>query len=229
MTLYRADSETPQTIGPATPQNADSDTVPTNRSATPDKADSDTASEAELDLPHSPADDNDMLYEDPSVNICTRPTIPAFHTPDQPEEENETQDELPPNCSSCGGMQNVVWCHLCDVNVCTACWNEQAAHKKPGSRHQQTTLEDHTKRNLILGDVINPKGRDAHVADYCSKWFGVNIKENESVLNTTTRFQELARASGSRDEQYPALISFLGDTGAGKSSLITALVKVGEL
>jgi len=67
-----------------------------------------------------------------------------------------------------------------------------------------------------------------HLAGYGSKWFGVTMRHSGVSLDTTSRYRELSIDVNADHEQYPSLISFVGETGAGKSTMINALIKVSE-
>jgi hypothetical protein len=141
---------------------------------------------------------------------------------------------LPRECEGCNTDVNLSWCHICDVTVCDECWGRQAAH---GPGRKQQTRGNHEQTELGLRDIINwilrpnnegdTDGR--HAMDYITKWFGVTIQpgdEGDVSLQTTPRYRELSVGGGVEQNQYPALISFVGETGAGKSTLISALMKV---
>ncbi|KAA8903651.1 hypothetical protein FN846DRAFT_779968 [Sphaerosporella brunnea] len=120
---------------------------------------------------------------------------------------------------------DVFYCNQCDLTFCGTCWNKQAAHKK-NKYHRQTDPKDQDTVNRI---ICPPSAKTAdlqHQANYGSKWFGVSIRDNMVSLNTTSRYRELSMDMDMDSEQYPALISFVGITGAGKSTLINALVNV---
>jgi hypothetical protein len=64
--------------------------------------------------------------------------------------------------------------------------------------------------------------------DEGAKWFGLHIEKHEQIrisrIIETPRFDLLASASlhefdNSPKRQFPSLISFVGDTGAGKSTI----------
>jgi len=139
--------------------------------------------------------------------------------------EPKTCDEAP-DCP--GGNPEIFWCSSCKLSLCGKCWLAQTAHKKGRAGHEkisQQTLH-------MLQSIMNPtksKPHD-HLAAYDSKWFGVNIdqEKNDITLDITTRYRKLAmmNASFGQTSQFPALISFVGETGAGKSSLVNALIKV---
>ncbi|KAI5805984.1 acyl transferase/acyl hydrolase/lysophospholipase [Geopyxis carbonaria] len=123
---------------------------------------------------------------------------------------------------------DLFWCHLCKAFFCKEpCWKQQGVHKI-NTLHVPTELKYYYELNSILEDINQVgSGEARHRANYSSKWFGVTATDvNSPTLSTSTRFQELIRSTNTNEEQYPALISFLGDTGAGKSSLINIMVKV---
>ena len=140
--------------------------------------------------------------------------------------EQKTCDEAPEYCNE--EDPEIFWCSSCKLSLCGKCWLAQTAHRKNRAGHEkisQQTLH-------MLQSIMNPtKGKPQdHLAAYDSKWFGVNIdqEKNDITLDITSRYRKLAmmNASFGQTSQCPALISFVGETGAGKSSLVNALIKV---
>ena len=84
----------------------------------------------------------------------------------------------------------------------------------------------------MLKSLMSPASNvpQDHVEAYGSRWFGVSIGEerNDITLDITDRYRKLALMNLNFEQatQFPALISFVGETGAGKSSLVNALIKV---
>ena len=158
--------------------------------------------------------------------------FPGYEPGDLDVDQNDVQ--LPWICEGCSSENSLYWCHICDVTVCDECWPRQAAHSI--ARRQQTR-GNHEQTELVLRDIIHwilrpNTGRDTdgrHAMDYMTKWFGVTIQpgdDGDVSLQTTPRYRELSVGVGVELNQFPSLISFVGETGAGKSTLISALMKV---
>lgn len=131
-----------------------------------------------------------------------------------------------PECTEEG--PEIFWCSSCKLSLCGKCWLAQTAHKKGRAGHEKISQQT----LYMLQSIMNPtksKPQD-HLAAYDSKWFGVNIdqEKNDITLDITSRYRKLAMMNTSfgQTSQFPALISFVGETGAGKSSLVNALIKV---
>jgi ABC-type multidrug transport system fused ATPase/permease subunit len=94
--------------------------------------------------------------------------------------------------------------------------------------HEKMSLE---YRNILLC-ILESRNDDSdadslHIGDYPSKWFGVTIPEEHDekpCLNVTNRLRDLTVHLNK--DQYPSLVSFVGETGQGKSTVINALIKV---
>ena len=117
------------------------------------------------------------------------------------------------------------WCNICTIMFCERCWSGEAAHRNTTVRvrHEKTAPRI---RDMI--DSLMPSSfgdlNGMHRRNQASKWFGVEI--DAEALGISTRYTELCYKNQLRKDQYPVLISFVGDTGAGKSSLISSLMKV---
>lgn len=132
-------------------------------------------------------------------------------------------------------------CNVCQQTYCSRCWDRQATHKRralgPGGvPHEKTDPDLAEKIHKILDpEVLDHKEQQLkHVEDYYTKWFGVIRDDSGQVLfQNSARFESIMATvkqntmDSSRHElKYPSLISFVGETGAGKSTLIKALVEV---
>ncbi|KAF8241567.1 hypothetical protein K440DRAFT_569550 [Wilcoxina mikolae CBS 423.85] len=150
------------------------------------------------------------------------------------ETEEDIWKDLPTLCAGCETDLKVSWCNRCDITLCNECWDKQAAHKGKhkrqsglGGTHQKTDLRIRDILHSILHPVAENEQDGIHWRDYNSKWFGVSSEGEVASLSTTNRYRELTMDADCELSflRYPSLISFIGETGAGKSTLISALIK----
>lgn len=169
----------------------------------------------------------DTLITPDILELVPDTTAQSKETVDTATEEDNWRD-LPTFCEECNTGSNVSWCNRCDITLCDTCWDKQAAHKtKPKRVHQKTDLRIRDILHSILHPVEMKEQDDIHWRDYNSKWFGVSSEGEVASLSTTNRYRELTMDADCEPSflRYPSLISFIGETGAGKSTLISALVK----
>lgn len=84
---------------------------------------------------------------------------------------------------------------------------------------------------LLDARAIDKDKTSLHVDDLWSTWFGVPHDQEGSCpkLCIYPRLERLLDGVDGRPaRQYPSLISFVGDTGSGKSTLIRALIRMLE-
>ncbi|KAF3185778.1 hypothetical protein TWF788_003827 [Orbilia oligospora] len=140
-------------------------------------------------------------------------------------------------CEKSGPALKCMICNLCQVTYCETCWSEVAAHKEGkkglvGVRKQLHEAIDpvvERKLDLILEPQIGEEDQEAlHRQDEETAWFAV-VKDDVDKLI----FQDLGRygdiVSGLSENAYPALVSFVGSTGSGKSTLIRMLMELNYL
>ncbi|KAK6502557.1 hypothetical protein TWF506_003137 [Arthrobotrys conoides] len=148
--------------------------------------------------------------------------------------------EEPLECAQCeksGLNLKCMVCNLCQVAYCETCWPTVPAHKEgkkslKGVRKQLHEAIDpvvERKLDLILEPQIGEEDQEAlHRMDEDTAWFAVVKDDAEKLI-----FQDLGRyanvVSGLSDKAYPALISFVGSTGSGKSTLIRMLMELDYL
>ncbi|RBR05246.1 hypothetical protein FVER53590_12393 [Fusarium verticillioides] len=140
-------------------------------------------------------------------------------------------------CAKCEEKPGDVRCS-CGERFCEYCFSKKhlprnQTHKRGGSKKTET------KWNKIKGVVSNIASSFSPAShfqrDETTKWFGLHIssppgrKDRIATLVETTRFSSLLEESlhfnkRSPKRQYPSICSFVGDTGAGKSTLIRSLI-----
>ncbi|OCL08712.1 hypothetical protein AOQ84DRAFT_339905 [Glonium stellatum] len=131
-----------------------------------------------------------------------------------------------------------VFCVDCDSRFCSRCWDYQRAHRqgkrgRDGKPHEKTDYRSAKRFEKILNPQDDPASlAKAHLADEQSKWFGwsrdgSNENQNEPALVEFDAYTNLMAGSASADAppKYPQLVSFIGQTSAGKSTLIKMLVE----
>ncbi|QIW98040.1 hypothetical protein AMS68_003558 [Peltaster fructicola] len=146
---------------------------------------------------------------------------------DEPSEECEDD--------RCRGPQPPVWhCVDCDSSYCSECWALQGPHK-PKKKGRDGVPHEKTNPHIVrrLKAILNPsKNADEiqkqHEDDESTKWFGVTRD-----LTGRPNFEDYGRYATlmssispieSLGNRYPQLVSFIGVTNAGKSTLIKMLV-----
>lgn len=146
----------------------------------------------------------------------------------------DSEDTEPEICESCDLVKSPIWnCSYCGMTFCDDCWGKQGPHKSgrtgpDGLPHEKadptimrrlqdilTPPQDHTEQQML------------HIEDEDTTWFAIVRNSQDSPA-----FQDYGRYSaimadsntGEFKFRYPQLVSFIGQTGAGKSTLIKMLI-----
>ncbi|KAF2267002.1 hypothetical protein CC78DRAFT_577537 [Lojkania enalia] len=125
---------------------------------------------------------------------------------------------------------HLAFCSKCDEIYCLVHWPEERKHKPS---HPQ--FSSHRQLPLSFPDFLQtafsePSDADTrarlHEDDMQSLWFGLKTRKDASpqFINRDA-YLDIINTSGffPREKQFPMLISFIGPTGAGKSTVIKAL------
>lgn len=127
----------------------------------------------------------------------------------------------------------VYFCVDCSVRFCNTCWDLVLQHQpgrtaRDGIEHERTDFHA-VKR---LQDIMNPPSShqtlvQMHNSDEETTWFGITRDANgRPFLEDWETFSSLMDGSP-RDtymHKYPQLVSFVGQTNGGKSTLIKLLI-----
>ncbi|KAK7557627.1 hypothetical protein IWX91DRAFT_110775 [Phyllosticta citricarpa] len=163
---------------------------------------------------------------------------------------NGGSEECGDSCESCNATGcDISYCNVCNFVFCTACWNQQLAHKRGrlafgGIPHEKTRAEIAMKVIRTLNPPTEPRLRQKlHLDDTQTAWFGIQRPDfGRATFQDYGRFSDLMRStkasaikSGntrpqdrdyrpSIDQRTPSLVSFIGETGHGKSTLVKLLI-----
>ncbi|KAF7502349.1 hypothetical protein GJ744_006003 [Endocarpon pusillum] len=128
-------------------------------------------------------------------------------------------------------------CASCDCTYCDLCWELQAPHRQ-GKLGQNGLPHEKTSKDVFvrLQSIFEPPEKKSellrlHLEDEETLWFGVEKDDNGKFIFTDNgRYTSLMTMTKqpTATERYPLLVSFVGQTGAGKSTLIKMLVSLKE-
>lgn len=137
-------------------------------------------------------------------------------------------------CGRCDSSNSVLIQCSCEVTFCAACL---AKHHKKYTKHYRLSKE-HKKAQTWWAWVTDSLNNDLSISedyrkktfekDEANKWFGLSVDKSGPVpvsrIVETRRFSTLMEDSlhgspGRPRRQYPSIISFVGETGVGKSTL----------
>jgi hypothetical protein len=131
-------------------------------------------------------------------------------------------------------VEDLVYCRSCSLTFHSQCWSKKSRHRESSrSRCQQSTpLKIHIwVKNILSSNISEIAQFHRHVNDIYTKWFGVphyqDGRKNPRLI-VWPRMKHLLQCEvepGSRTRS-PSLCSFFGETGAGKSTIIRALISL---
>jgi hypothetical protein len=138
-------------------------------------------------------------------------------------------------CRELGNPLKLLMCLGCGRNGIyhEKCWDKCVSHR-PNQRTtswvrcEKVNMADYVWIQKLLDSNVAPeKQKSLHRNDIWATWFGVPFYQEKPHLYTFSRLQTLLRKHATEDgpaTQHPSLISFFGDTGGGKSTLIKSLI-----
>ncbi|RPA77550.1 hypothetical protein BJ508DRAFT_417000 [Ascobolus immersus RN42] len=171
------------------------------------------------------------------------------------ESETSSAGGRPPLiCENCTKEKPALfYCNVCKCDFCEGCWNNFLPHRKQGEavtrgdpRHEKTNKKLAQTIDGILYPRLTPEEfRKLHRKDRHTMWFGVRrdyekqeatdssklviTKVTSSFANTDRLQKILGPACNDNTPRYPSIASFVGETGAGKSTLIKAFIEISSL
>ncbi|KAI4697995.1 uncharacterized protein J4E84_001129 [Alternaria hordeiaustralica] len=146
----------------------------------------------------------------------------------------DTGDTRRRTCEACELEKSPVWdCSYCGMRFCDDCWVRQAQHKAgrtgPDGLPHEKANPAIVKRlqNILAPPQEHSEQQMLHVEDEDTTWFGmVRTSQNSTAFQDHGRYSAIMADSNSGEfkSRYPRLVSFIGQTGAGKSTLIKMLI-----
>ncbi|KAH8665171.1 hypothetical protein BGZ60DRAFT_379045 [Tricladium varicosporioides] len=134
----------------------------------------------------------------------------------------------------CQGIKRVYHCVQCDGAFCDECWAKQFPHRPgklgaDGLPHEKTDPEvvERLRDTLDNPDRTPEEQEKLHKNDEDTTWFGIGRDEaNMPIFQDYGRYAAILAEPQdiNRRNRYPQLVSFIGQTGAGKSTLIKILI-----
>ncbi|TIA13191.1 hypothetical protein D6C80_06414 [Aureobasidium pullulans] len=188
--------------------------------------------------PRSHAQAIDEYYDEGESN-------PAQHTmmpdPQPPSLDASGDHEYCDDCETFG--PNRSYCNVCTLSMCENCWKRQLTHKNNASQydipHEKTPRSLARKTQAVFHpDIDEDERQKLHCKDVLTSWFGVHREDSarpllrdygrfEGLMASTRKLAEENHSYLDPSARYPSFVSFVGQTGAGKSSLIKLIIDLG--
>jgi energy-coupling factor transporter ATP-binding protein EcfA2 len=165
-----------------------------------------------------------------------------FKEPAPPYPQSTTGDD-DRRCADCKVYgPNRSYCNVCSLSMCVSCWDRQLCHKTADHviPHEKTPISLAQKTKAVFNPDIKDEAEreELHCKDVLTSWFGVHREDTaRPLLRDYGRFEGLMASMKQSSEnqfsrldssaRYPSFVSFVGQTGAGKSSLIKLIVDLG--
>lgn len=127
------------------------------------------------------------------------------------------------------------FCWPCNAVFCDSCWPGERAHRQraqmPGGVPHEKIDPSVAKKiqNALEAGLTDKEQAVLHVKDEDTTWFGAwKDEQDDVVFQDYGRYANLMAENSAkhRKVRYPALVSFVGRTGAGKSTLIRLLIEL---
>ncbi|KAE8449132.1 hypothetical protein EG329_008516 [Mollisiaceae sp. DMI_Dod_QoI] len=138
-------------------------------------------------------------------------------------------------CDVCGTTCVKTWtCIQCNNDsFCDDCWGKERAHR-PGAVGFDGKPHEKTDRRVVerLREILEPERtpeqqQESHRNDEDTTWFGIaRDSANLPIFQDYERYASIMAQSRTSEVnvRYPQLVSFIGQTGAGKSTLVKMLI-----
>ncbi|KAL4986567.1 hypothetical protein BDW68DRAFT_197978 [Aspergillus falconensis] len=152
--------------------------------------------------------------------------------------ERPSTDLEPEERCYCGSLSasdgRCYFCYPCGHVFCDKCWGKSPPHVRQrvqgGIPHEKTDPRLAKIIEQTLEVELDEKQQSwMHLNDENSSWFGtLRDDDDDMVFHDHGRFADLMAEMSARKRQlrYPGLVSFVGQTGAGKSTVVKLLIEL---
>ena len=124
----------------------------------------------------------------------------------------------------------------CNRSGHESCWDSHIPRKGTQKHEKVDAFSDYLAKLILHSEANNEVQANLHKRDRKAEWFTVNsgsLEDWEPTVQITDRFRKLCDpryvSSRSYSEQCPSIVSFIGTTGAGKSTLVNAVSVMGQI
>jgi hypothetical protein len=130
-----------------------------------------------------------------------------------------------------------LYCGACGGFYCKDCWdkfkghsplkNKDGIHKSVFLGSKEDLKQTKAQDQFIFGKRVEETSEEVNAKNIASYWFGLDAKKKQAVVNCDL-YTEIILSSEFREKakQFPSLVSFIGKTGAGKSTLIVGSASI---
>ena len=124
----------------------------------------------------------------------------------------------------------------CNQSGHKPCWDSHVPPRGTQKHEKVDAFSDYLAKLILHSEADNEVQAKLHERDRKAEWITVNsgsLEDPEPTVQITDRFRKLCDpkyvSNRSTSEQCPSIVSFIGTTGAGKSTLVNAVSVMGQI
>ena len=117
-----------------------------------------------------------------------------------------------------------------------SCWDSHIPPRGTQRHEKVDAFSDYLAKLILHSETDNEIQAKLHERDRKAEWFTVNsgsLEDSEPTVQITDRFRKLCDpryvSNRTNSEPCPSIVSFIGTTGAGKSTLVNAVSVMGQI